>query len=184
MFVLHITARTALNSEPPFALGQRFTQNSFTYASPAFGGADEYKSCCAGQQWLSCLVRFMFTVHCCPRNTIGLYLRCPLGLHNPTYSVHHTHHQTCNCARNMDTESTPSHDQCVTGAAARIFASSADEEICISGVSGQFPSSRNVAEFEENLYNKVRQLECVCEWCGSVNRVLIKLNLQMCRVEL
>lgn len=54
----------------------------------------------------------------------------------------------------MDTASEPQPPS--AGAAARIFAASADEEICISGVSGQFPSSRNVAEFEENLYSKVR----------------------------
>lgn len=43
----------------------------------------------------------------------------------------------------------------INNCAARIFAASADEEICISGMSGQFPASQNVAEFEENLYNKV-----------------------------
>lgn len=39
---------------------------------------------------------------------------------------------------------------------ARIFARSADEEICITGMAGSFPSSRNVAEFEHNLWNKVK----------------------------
>lgn len=37
----------------------------------------------------------------------------------------------------------------------RIFASCADEEIVISGISGRFPSSDNVDEFSKNLYNKV-----------------------------
>lgn len=38
---------------------------------------------------------------------------------------------------------------------ARIFAKSADDEICITGIAGSFPSSRNVAEFEHNLWSKV-----------------------------
>lgn len=38
---------------------------------------------------------------------------------------------------------------------ARIFAPSDDEEICITGLAGRFPSCHNVAEFEYNLYNKV-----------------------------
>lgn len=38
---------------------------------------------------------------------------------------------------------------------ARIFSPSADEEICITGLAGSFPSCRNVADLEHNLYNKV-----------------------------
>lgn len=38
---------------------------------------------------------------------------------------------------------------------ARIFAQSTGDEICITGLAGAFPSSRNVAEFEHNLWNKV-----------------------------
>lgn len=41
--------------------------------------------------------------------------------------------------------------------ASRIFAKSPDDEICITGISGKFPSSDNVAEFEYNLYNKVKR---------------------------
>lgn len=41
--------------------------------------------------------------------------------------------------------------------ASRIFAKSPDDEICITGISGKFPSSDNIAEFEYNLYNKVRK---------------------------
>lgn len=37
----------------------------------------------------------------------------------------------------------------------RIFAKNAEDEICITGMAGSFPSSRNVAEFEHNLWNKV-----------------------------
>lgn len=38
----------------------------------------------------------------------------------------------------------------------RIFPSTLDDEIVVSGISGKFPSSKNIAEFESNLYNKVR----------------------------
>lgn len=31
-----------------------------------------------------------------------------------------------------------------------------DDDIVISGVSGKYPNSKNVAEFSYNLYNKVR----------------------------
>lgn len=41
---------------------------------------------------------------------------------------------------------------------ARIFAQSLDDEICITGIAGKFPNSKNVAEFEYNLYNKVKCL--------------------------
>jgi fatty acid synthase len=37
----------------------------------------------------------------------------------------------------------------------RSCATSPDEEIVISGIAGRFPKSANVAEFAENLYNKV-----------------------------
>jgi acyl transferase domain-containing protein len=37
----------------------------------------------------------------------------------------------------------------------RAFATSPDEEIVISGIAGRFPKSANVAEFSDNLYNKV-----------------------------
>lgn len=38
---------------------------------------------------------------------------------------------------------------------ARVFAPSPDDEIVISGISGKFPNSKNLAEFSHNLYNKV-----------------------------
>lgn len=37
----------------------------------------------------------------------------------------------------------------------RIFAEKKDDEICISGISGNFPKARNVHELEHKLYNKV-----------------------------
>lgn len=37
----------------------------------------------------------------------------------------------------------------------RTHPSTADDEIVISGVSGKFPSCKNVEEFSYNLYNKV-----------------------------
>jgi hypothetical protein len=37
----------------------------------------------------------------------------------------------------------------------RAFATSPGDEIVISGISGRFPKSANVAEFSDNLYNKV-----------------------------
>lgn len=37
----------------------------------------------------------------------------------------------------------------------RIHAPSPDDEIVISGISGKFPNSKNLAEFSHNLYNKV-----------------------------
>lgn len=38
---------------------------------------------------------------------------------------------------------------------ARIWPQTPDDEIVISGISGKFPKSKNVAEFADNLYNKV-----------------------------
>ena len=49
----------------------------------------------------------------------------------------------------------------------RIFPSTLDDEIVVSGISGKFPNSKNIAEFESNLYNKVRS--------GSSNQ-LIKIH--------
>lgn len=37
----------------------------------------------------------------------------------------------------------------------RMFPLTPDDDIVVSGMSGKFPNSRNVAEFEKNLYNKV-----------------------------
>lgn len=33
-----------------------------------------------------------------------------------------------------------------------------DNEIVITGISGKFPNSNNIAEFEHNLYNKVSDI--------------------------
>lgn len=41
----------------------------------------------------------------------------------------------------------------------RCYASSMDEEIVISGISGRFPNSKNVAEFSFNLYNSVDMID-------------------------
>lgn len=41
----------------------------------------------------------------------------------------------------------------------RIFAPSPDDEIVITGISGKFPNSKNLAEFSHNLYNKVNAAE-------------------------
>lgn len=41
----------------------------------------------------------------------------------------------------------------------RIHPVTADDEIVISGISGRFPSAKNVTEFAHNLYNKVWTLE-------------------------
>lgn len=37
----------------------------------------------------------------------------------------------------------------------RIHAANDDEEIVITGMAGRFPNSNHVAEFRDNLYNKV-----------------------------
>lgn len=37
----------------------------------------------------------------------------------------------------------------------RVKAQSPGDEIVISGISGKFPNSKNLAEFSHNLYNKV-----------------------------
>lgn len=37
----------------------------------------------------------------------------------------------------------------------RVHPISEDDEIVVTGVSGRFPNSSNVAEFSDNLYNKV-----------------------------
>ncbi|KAK9875956.1 hypothetical protein WA026_011058 [Henosepilachna vigintioctopunctata] len=36
---------------------------------------------------------------------------------------------------------------------------SAGEEVCITGISGTFPNSRNVKEFKDNLFNKVHMVD-------------------------
>lgn len=46
----------------------------------------------------------------------------------------------------------------------RIFANSNDDDIVISGMAGRFPNCHNVAEFEYNLYNKVKDTGMVL-WC-------------------
>lgn len=38
----------------------------------------------------------------------------------------------------------------------RTFPTTPDDDIVITGISGKFPNSRNMAAFESNLYNKVR----------------------------
>lgn len=38
----------------------------------------------------------------------------------------------------------------------RIFPETDGDDIVISGISGKFPNCHNVAEYEYNLYNKVR----------------------------
>lgn len=38
----------------------------------------------------------------------------------------------------------------------RVYADTPGDEIIISGISGKFPSAKNVGEFANNLYNKVR----------------------------
>lgn len=37
----------------------------------------------------------------------------------------------------------------------RMFPLTPDDDIVVSGISGKFPNSKNVSEFEKNLYNKV-----------------------------
>lgn len=37
----------------------------------------------------------------------------------------------------------------------RVHPASPDDDIVVTGVSGQFPNSKNVEEFAHNLYNKV-----------------------------
>lgn len=37
----------------------------------------------------------------------------------------------------------------------RVFAEDDDNEIVISGMSGRFPNSRNIADLEYHLFNKV-----------------------------
>lgn len=45
---------------------------------------------------------------------------------------------------------------CTENVNSRRHTPSQGEEIVISGISGKFPNSRNVAELSYNLYNKVR----------------------------
>lgn len=43
----------------------------------------------------------------------------------------------------------------------RSFPESEGDEIVISGMAGKFPNSHNIAEYEQNLYNKVHnKLKC------------------------
>ena len=41
----------------------------------------------------------------------------------------------------------------------RVYALTPDDEICITGISGRFPSSANIHEFRDNLYNKVDMVD-------------------------
>lgn len=41
----------------------------------------------------------------------------------------------------------------------RVICEDPDDEIVISGISGRFPNSANVAEFAHNLYNKVDMVD-------------------------
>lgn len=41
----------------------------------------------------------------------------------------------------------------------RVICEDPDDEIVISGISGRFPNSANVAEFANNLYNKVDMVD-------------------------
>lgn len=54
----------------------------------------------------------------------------------------------------------------------RIRAASPNDEIVISGISGKFPSAKNVAEFAEKLYNKVGSSMDTNEMSRSRNRWL------------
>lgn len=49
------------------------------------------------------------------------------------------------------------------------------EEIVISGVSGRFPSSRNIAEFSHNLYNKVSEYENVKDYVIKNVTLFVKI---------
>ncbi|XP_075147103.1 fatty acid synthase 3 [Haematobia irritans] len=41
----------------------------------------------------------------------------------------------------------------------RIFPESADDDIVISGMAGKFPNCHNIAEYEQNLYNKIDMID-------------------------
>lgn len=45
----------------------------------------------------------------------------------------------------------------------RIWAASPDDDIVISGISGKFPNAKNMAEFSEKLYSKVRKHWPLCD---------------------
>lgn len=45
----------------------------------------------------------------------------------------------------------------------RVFPSSPDEEIVISGVAGRYPSCDNAEEFRHHLFNKVGFSTCIVE---------------------
>lgn len=49
----------------------------------------------------------------------------------------------------------------------RTFPLTPDDDIVVSGISGKFPNSRNFAEFESNLYNKV------CVWC-VIKKIILR----------
>lgn len=43
----------------------------------------------------------------------------------------------------------------------RVFAATPGDEIVISGISGKYPSAKNVSELAYKLYNKVRDVKVI-----------------------
>ena len=41
----------------------------------------------------------------------------------------------------------------------RVYALTPEDEICITGISGRFPSSINMHEYAHNLYNKIDMVD-------------------------
>lgn len=56
---------------------------------------------------------------------------------------------------NMNGDISPEIDHKPSQDTHRIFPSTPDEEIVISGLAGRYPNSENAGELRENLFNKV-----------------------------
>lgn len=59
----------------------------------------------------------------------------------------------------------------------RVFAENDDSEVVISGMSGRFPNSRNIADLDYHLYNKVFDL-CY----NRATSYVIRINIQYGRI--
>lgn len=53
----------------------------------------------------------------------------------------------------------------------RVFPSTPDDEIVVSGIAGRYPSCDNAGELRENLFNKVGSV-CYCQIMRESSKIL------------
>jgi fatty acid synthase len=59
----------------------------------------------------------------------------------------------------------------------RVICENPEDEIVISGISGRFPNSANVAEFAHNLYNKIDMVDDSGENCENIKKLKCFLKI-------